>query len=374
VWHIVVVGSPGVAQGSNQYARRRAVGAALAAAAGLLTQVAVPAGSPQTVSGLPAACSCGELWGGRCACLVGPPGWSHGRHPTVRQRRGAAQARGTRGDVWEILVGDLDPNVRRLAAANGYCPPDILGRFAYDADRKVRRAVAENPACPLPVLQLLAEDTDQTVRSRVAGHPMCSPELLRDLGRDREVMVRRAVAGHPNCPAEVLGQLAACRQAAVYECALAHPACPAEMVVRAAQDAEDLRRWAAAKNPSCPPIWLALLAGDPVQDVSSCAAHNPGCPPDMLRALAQRASSNHDDYLMCGVASNLSCPPDVLISLAAHPYYAVRRCVARNSSAPVSTLQEMLQDPDRHVVEAAVANPSLSAATLAMWQLVHGTR
>jgi hypothetical protein len=50
----------------------------------------------------------------------------------------------------------------------------------------------------------------------------------------------------------------------------------------------------------------------------------------------------------------------------------VRTEVAYNPATPTDMLVRMVQDRHQNVVNAALVNPALPAATLAMWQLAHG--
>lgn len=136
---------------------------------------------------------------------------------------------------------------------------------------------------------------------------------------------------------------------------------------------EDLSRTDArdfvAENPDCPQTALERLSWDTDRFVRSEVARNPTCPAEIVLRLARdkdkfvrRATIKRDDAL-----------PEALAALAVDPDDDVRAIVARHPDASVTTLLGLAGDRVRWVAGAARDNPNLPRATLAMWQLVHGT-
>jgi len=157
----------------------------------------------------PSRMRCGELWGSRCRAWVGPPGWSHGKHPTLGMR--CAQVLNPRcsPQALEHLAGDPDPWVRGRVLSRHDCPPGALETLAGDPDPWVRGRVALRPTCPPQTLQRLARDPDELVRTWVAQNPSCPPRILAVLARDPDEGVRSVAQAHPSLPPQwrVLSQL-----------------------------------------------------------------------------------------------------------------------------------------------------------------------
>ena len=65
-------------------------------------------------------------------------------------------------------MADPDTDVRRRAAGNGSCPPDVLSGLGEDSDRRVREAAARNPNTPQQALRRLGRDPDDDVRDTAA--------------------------------------------------------------------------------------------------------------------------------------------------------------------------------------------------------------
>jgi len=158
---------------------------------GLLSQAAVvPAGD---------RCRCGELWGGQCQTVVGPPDWSHGDHPDLRLARDAAKSAGTPWPVLMYLSASANGEIRLGVLGNPACPPAVLDVFQDgDLPRNMmeREAVGGNPAAPVRALQRLSWDSAWEVRRAVVRNPSCPPMVLRRLGQltlTRSARRRRAM-------------------------------------------------------------------------------------------------------------------------------------------------------------------------------------
>lgn len=68
-------------------------------------------------------------------------------------------------------------------------------------------------------------------------------------------------------------------------------------------------------------------------------------------------------------ASRPGTSPVALFYLAQYPDTEVQLSAAKNPRCPEQALQLLLRSPYQEVAEQAAANPNLSAATRAMWQL-----
>jgi len=157
-----------------------------------------------------------------------------------------------------------------------------------------------------------------------------------------------------------------------------------------------------AKNPATP---VGILAELPVQhplarpqDIARGLASNPSTPPSRWKELAElvprimalrldctsqqleqiiKASSQQPPDIALrtrqAVANNPNTSRRVLLQLCDEPKKEIRKAVARNPHSSVAILHRLLYDQAASVQRAALNNPSLPRATLAMWQLAHGS-
>jgi hypothetical protein len=121
--------------------------------------------------------------------------------------------------------------------------------------------------------------------------------------------------------------------------------------------------WQTAKSDQAQPAALTQLAHSSEFGVRTLVAANPNTLAETLEQLS------YDPACCQQVASNTSTPTAILESMSEDLSYVVRELVAANSNTPLPTLEKLLRDPLGWIAQAAAANPSLPAATLAMWQL-----
>lgn len=402
-------------RGTNQYrAKPRRV-----------PSTAVPA--PLVAS--PSQC-CGELYGTRCPAQVGPPDWSHGKHPGCRSL--------------DRCLGDprLPPGLlarhaasgryqqRKLVAANLSCPPAQLQQLADDQDVSVRLQVARNPNCPLPALCQLARD-HWFIQYEVACHPASSPRLLSWLScHAKHYQVLAGLAGNPRTPVpaqvQVVEQLA---QAGTVECLAplrrlsllsSTPPAVLDVIYRRCS----LLRHAVLRNPGCPgPLLgkeydqadrLSRVLGpysiSGAYGIKSAVILNPGCPPELLWRIVttdrdisirtaaansavrrqaeqvQLRDSPASGYTLGSLLRDLpgwdandllahnTCAPETLQSLAEHylqgdQHHQLLRIIAAHPNCPPELLGRLLGHPDPSVARHALDNPRLPRHLLAMYQL-----
>jgi hypothetical protein len=98
-------------------------------------------------------------------------------------------------------------SVRRAAASNSQCPPEMLEGFLRHA-WQVRVALTHNPALPPHLQHRLAEDPKREVRADLARHSEVELDVLDTLGKpDDHIHVQMAVALNLRCPDHVLARL-----------------------------------------------------------------------------------------------------------------------------------------------------------------------
>ncbi|MGW6935836.1 hypothetical protein ACWGE0_37675 [Lentzea sp. NPDC054927] len=132
------------------------------------------------------------------------------------------------GDVLDLLLGDPEPDVAAVVAAN---PAVTASRLETLVDRhgpKVFAGVAQNPNCTPELLDLLARDARTTGRAYrvIAKHPNASVETVLLCRGDREA--RRLAAARPDLPVAALVELVADPYAG--EAAAANPSLPVHVM------------------------------------------------------------------------------------------------------------------------------------------------
>lgn len=169
--------------------------------------------------------------------------------------------------------------LRRLAAWNADCPPELLIGLSADDDESVRWAAASNPHLPASEVPRLVRDPNPGVRDKIAGHPAATG-YLTGLAADTEDRVRVAAATHLDDPAE-LGHLAADRKATVRTAVAGNPHTSDTTLADLATDRSKFVRRAVAQNPSTPGPVLTVLASDKEADTRDSAFVHPHAPDDV---------------------------------------------------------------------------------------------
>jgi hypothetical protein len=243
------------ARGANQYrARRPRDGTTLPAPDRDLAAQAGTEVSQRT--------RCGTLYFTNCYALVGPPTWSHGRHPSEGDQRVAARAQTTPGPVLARLALSRSQSVRQSVAENRNTTGPVLAGLAADPHVSVRAAAARHSRTPGPALSRLADDHDMYVRALAAANPHLPVRAMRRLYRDPEAMVRFGLAANRRCPPRILEQFHL--------------------------QGEDFLDLHIARNPGCPAPLLEQLLRHHDPQVAQAAIDNPALP-RYLRAFSQLA-------------------------------------------------------------------------------------
>ncbi|MFI5801853.1 hypothetical protein [Streptomyces sp. NPDC051561] len=276
--------------------------------------------------------------------------------------------------------------VRLAALANPATPAAALAPFATHPSTLLRRALAARPDLPADSCEQLATDPVPGIRADLAANPATGESLIRSLADDPSHDIRRGLAHHPHIPLDVLIHLAATTKLSDGPLPRLTTATPTE-VKQLARSPHPAARMLVARLPHLPATIRDALANDPDARVTKSLAPQPGLNEAQLRSILNR----HGSQAAAKLAANPGAPPALLEELARHDPPAkkalgeiarhphatppallacltdrrARITAAGHPTLPPPVIVGLLTDPDGEVVEAAAANPSLPAATMA---------
>lgn len=185
-------------------------------------------GQTSAIQGSARQTRCRDLWGGYCSVLVGPPDWSHDRHPDVPATQRAASDRRTPPEVITWLATQGVCRVR--VAENPSTPPEVLAQLALSPFIDIIWEIAGNPNTPPDALERHSQNRNvvmTNIRTRVAENPNTLTSTLERLARDEYPSVRLRVALSDHTPLAVLELLLGDSNREVAAAAAFHPAMPA---------------------------------------------------------------------------------------------------------------------------------------------------
>ncbi|AKZ53490.1 hypothetical protein SAM23877_0441 [Streptomyces ambofaciens ATCC 23877] len=269
---------------------------------------------------------------------------------------------------------------QRMALRNPATPTQAVLSFVEHPSLLLRWALAARPDLPPKVCARLASDPNPGVRADLAGNPAIDEALVRVLASDRDHEVRRRLAHNPLVPLEVLTDLARATRIGATLLPRIASASPDEVEKLAASPNPAARMLVAQRRDLSPVLRDALAADSDAKVVKSIAPH-PGLSEGRLRAMLAR----HGARVAAQVAANPDATPALLEALTRQgpPVPRALRVIAghRNASPPAllacladararpvaaghaalppSVTEELLNDADWRVVEAAAANSSL---------------
>ncbi|MFF0411335.1 hypothetical protein ACFYUY_12895 [Kitasatospora sp. NPDC004745] len=275
--------------------------------------------------------------------------------------------------------------IHQAALGNPATPAAAAEPFADHASVLLRQELAARPDLSPQVYARLADDSVPWVRARLAENPAIGESLIRRLATDPGHDVRRRLAHHPSLPLDVLVHLAGVARTGPCLLPRLAAASPAEVEELAASPA--VVRMLLAQRRNLPDDIRDALAHDPDAKVVKSVAPHPGLSDAQLRAMVER----HGAQVVAGVAANPDTTPALLEHLARQrpPVRKALREIARHRHAtapallicltdhrarplaaghphlPPRAIVELLADEDWQTVEAAAANPSLPATSMA---------
>lgn len=268
----------------------------------------------------------------------------HGAHPArneismsdgfVSRTLEAGQPSRTQRNMWELVVGHRDPEVRAVAAAHPAAPADLLERLSADSDPVVLLAVARNPNATPAILRRLVADADAETRWAALAHPRIPRDVLRYEGLHAPC---RAVGENPKTPSDVLTAMSTL---------FGHPSDEFDP-----SGAFCFERAAVASNPNTPEHVLRTLMRDPHSYVRARLVENPRLPWDLL----SEATKNLDGDSLDDIADNPHVPGFTLREIVAN---GDATFVAKHPNMPVDLLRTLAEDDDNQIQECVALNPT----------------
>ncbi|MER5886617.1 hypothetical protein ABT160_22565 [Streptomyces sp. NPDC001941] len=279
-------------------------------------------------------------------------------------------------------------DIQRAALDNPATPADALLPFVDHPSILLRWALAPRTDLPPEAYERLARDPVPGVRGDLAENPAIGEAVMCVLADDDGHDVRRRLAHNPRVPFDLFVRLAgSVRIGPTGPLPRVATASPAE-VEELARAAEPGARMLVALRRDLPPGVRDVLAADPDAKVVKSIASHPGLSPSQLHAMVRRFGV----HVVARVAANLHAPPALLDELARQqpPVRKALREIARHPRATAATLwrcveggderaravvagrpglpreilEQLLNDPDPEVAEAASANPALSVSVM----------
>lgn len=239
-------------------------------------------------------------------------------------------------------------------AQNPGSPTDMLDCFTCDENRF--EYVIENPSLSPAALIASFTDDDESVLENVLNNPDAAPDLIEALICRYH---RYELLSHPKTPQTLLEQLYATPDPTLLGYIAANPEIPFSWVEALVPQAEHFDiAVGLARNPMTPSSFIEGVLKHGYESYS--IANNPKLP---ARAITWMALSE-DVLVRMGAAENTSCPPETLRMLSQDEDISVREGVASNPSAPTELLEELLALEDGPMFEALAENPNIPCAVL----------
>jgi hypothetical protein len=224
-------------------------------------------------------------------------------------------------------------DIRVSVAEDENCPVDILNELVNDASIAVRQALALNSSSTPEILQILSNDKEEDVVIYLAGSRVLPPELALKLSKHNSEVIRSSIACNEKISVEILNNLSDDNSDDVLE---------------------DLSR-----NINTPLNTLLKLSKLSNRRILESICRNPNANSEILDML----SVSDYESVREAVAENTSTSPSILTRLA-QEQGDVKFRVACNTSTPVSTLQLLSKDKDKHIREAIKSNPSAKSISI----------
>ena len=250
-------------------------------------------------------------------------------------------------------------DIRLALSHNPATPPDVLN--VVNRDGMFAWALAERADLPGSVYAELARNPMPGVRAALASNPAAAGLLPRLLADDPSGELKRAAALNPEVPLDLLAELAPQTKIGTIAPPRILSATEAELRTLAGSPIAQVRRLVAAR-PDLPADLVDLFVDDTDAVVARWIAAHPTVGPDQLRGLAARFGHS----LYARIAQNPRCPVDLVNVIAADPKAPLkaRRLIAGHPGLGVTSIVDLIVDPDERVAGAAAANPSLPVAEM----------
>ncbi len=210
--------------------------------------------------------------------------------------------------LYEFLAGKSQ-KVRASLARNPKLEGSYLKRLAEDEAPRVRSSLALNPSIPADILARLSKDADEGVRAAVARSEKASAELLAQMAEkpENKGMVLASIAGSPSAPPALILKIVKAEDASVKSRGRGGEN---DELFFADESFEPLAR--AAANERTPKEALELLAHYRGNEIEWSLAKNPSAPLEVLSEIVEKGSPSAKRDL----ALNPALPKQLALKIA----------------------------------------------------------
>lgn len=250
----------------------------------------------------------------------------------------------SRYQMLNYIYDDESSLVRKQAALNKNCPPDIFADLLWQHKTKERTgfsvlfAMAENPNCPIDVLKNLIDGSinpttnirsnkkfQRIILTKVAANPNCDKELFEKFLNHDDFFVRHELAQNKNCPVHILETLVKDENLNVAGAALENKNCPYNIL-------KDI-----IINP---PYTLAVRK----------ALNNPKMSSSLLKQILEEDNSNIKDTLSklgphvnTEIAKSKHCSAEILRTLSdlKSRFDNVKEAIVNNENTPTDVIKKI---------------------------------
>jgi predicted DNA-binding WGR domain protein len=231
--------------------------------------------------------------------------------------------------------------VQEAVAINAHVPVDLLAEFVQTRNLFLFLAVAHNPCCPSELLEAMAQEQDLLYPCS-SGSPRHQSLYLQDL--------KLEIAHHPNTPIHVLEEIAKYTAPKTDIAHLRHKLYGTSKYVSQAAQANYRCQYAGiAKNPDTPTNQIQKMTKHRDSWVRVIAAQNAQGLQFLLSNHLKDKLSLTRLLVIMHRAIPISTIQELSVSNAWHDRYAV----TQNPSTPTEILQQLVQDAEPIVQNAA---------------------
>ena len=202
-----------------------------------------------------------------------------------------------------------------------------------DPSITVRQALALNPSLTADILERLSNDKEEDVVIYLAGSRVLPPELALRLSKHNSEVIRSSIACNEKISVEILNNLSDDISDYVLEELSRNINSPLNILLKLSKLSNRRLLEGVCRNPNCNSAILDILSESDYESVREAVAENTNTSPSILTRLSQELGD-------------------------------VKFRVASNTSTPVSTLQLLSTDKDKHIREAIKSNPSAKSIKL----------
>ena len=224
-------------------------------------------------------------------------------------------------------------DVRVSVAEDENSPLDILNELVNDPSTAVRQALALNPSSTAGILEILSNDKEEDVVIYLAGSRVLPPELALRLSKHDSEVIRSSIACNEKISVDILNSLS--------------------------DDKSNDVLGELSRNINTPLNILLKLSKLSNRRILEGICRNP----NSNSAILEMLSESEYESVREAVAENISTSPSILTRLA-QEQGDVKFRVACNTSTPVSVLQLLSTDKDKHIREAVKSNPSAKSISI----------